>query len=172
MTVKCYSASSAPGTNKGVSYTYSNAAGTNDTVVDGSKPTVLKSLLGTGTNMSADYANVAAASSASAIAVIPGLTGAGPGTDGRKPEDSSSAAAGTAAATQAGSGSGSGSVAGGGAATVQVAASTATGFDQGVPAAATTAKSAGGVVVRGEGWWMMVVSVVVLGVGIGGVGLL
>lgn len=172
VTVKCYSADSAPGTNKGKSYTYSSAAGTNDTVVDGNKATVLKSLLGTGTNMSADYANSAAASSA--IAVIPGLTGAGPGTDGRQPEDSSSAAAAgaTAAATQgvSGSGAGAGSVA----ATQEGAASTATGFDQGVAAAAATTARSGGAAVRGvvggEGVWTAM-SVVLAGLGMGVVGL-
>jgi len=49
--VKCYDAKSAPGTNKGSAYWYNNIAGTNDTVVDGKKNTILKSLLGTGTDM-------------------------------------------------------------------------------------------------------------------------
>ncbi len=81
--VKCYDTDTAPGTNKGKSYTYKNKAGTNDTVVDGDKPTILKSLLGSGTNMTADYAKDTSSQS-SAIAAVPGLTGAGPGTDGRR----------------------------------------------------------------------------------------
>lgn len=84
--VKCFNAPSAPGTNKGKSYTYNDARGTNDTVVDGNKPTILKSLLGTGTNMTADYAKDATTQS-SGVAAVPGLTGAGPGTDGRRPDE-------------------------------------------------------------------------------------
>lgn len=84
--VKCYDADTAPGTNKGKSYTYKNKAGTNDTVVDGDKPTILKSLLGSGTNMTADYAKDTSSQS-SAIAAVPGLTGAGPGTDGRRGDE-------------------------------------------------------------------------------------
>jgi hypothetical protein len=46
--------------------------------------TVLKSLLGTGTNMSANYPSAASSASGSTqtsnLATIPGLSGAGPGT--------------------------------------------------------------------------------------------
>lgn len=84
--VKCFNAPSAPGTNKGKSYTYNDERGTNDTVVDGNKPTILKSLLGTGTNMTADYAKDKTSQS-SGVAAVPGLTGAGPGTDGRRPDE-------------------------------------------------------------------------------------
>ena len=52
--IDCYQTNSAPGTNKGVSYYYNNARGTNDTVVDSNKRTVLKSLDGTGTDMDKD----------------------------------------------------------------------------------------------------------------------
>lgn len=48
--VKCYSASSGPGTNKNKSYSYDNLAGTNNTVVDGDKDTVLGSLSASGLN--------------------------------------------------------------------------------------------------------------------------
>ncbi|KAH6612247.1 concanavalin A-like lectin/glucanase domain-containing protein [Chaetomium sp. MPI-SDFR-AT-0129] len=51
VSVKCFNANSPPGTNKANSYYYNNIKGTNDTVVDSDKPTILKSLLGTGTNM-------------------------------------------------------------------------------------------------------------------------
>jgi beta-glucanase (GH16 family) len=77
--VECFSAKTAPGTNLHTSYTYNNVAGTNDTVVDGSKGTILKSLLGTGTNMTASSGS--SDPSSSEIAQVPGLTGAGPGTD-------------------------------------------------------------------------------------------
>jgi len=96
VTVSCFNATSPPGTNTGVSYTYNNIAGTNDTVVDGNNPTVLKSLLGTGTNMSADYPSSASASGSAATssgeATIPGLSGAGPGTDGHSGDSPSSSA--------------------------------------------------------------------------------
>lgn len=69
VTVACYNATSPPGTNTGTSYYYDSYAGTNNTVVDGDKPTVLKSLLGTGTNMSAALPSGASASS---IANVPG----------------------------------------------------------------------------------------------------
>jgi hypothetical protein len=69
VTVDCFNATSPPGTNLHTSYYYNNAAGTNDTVVDSDKPTVLKSLLGTGTNMTAD---IPAGASASSVATVPG----------------------------------------------------------------------------------------------------
>ncbi|KAK0703990.1 concanavalin A-like lectin/glucanase domain-containing protein [Lasiosphaeria miniovina] len=51
--VKCYNANSPPGTNKKTSYYYNDASATNNTVVDSDKPTVLKSFLGSGTDMNA-----------------------------------------------------------------------------------------------------------------------
>jgi beta-glucanase (GH16 family) len=85
ITVECYDAKSAPGTNQHVSYTYNNARATNDTVVDGNKPTVLKSFQGTGTDMDAggsSNSNTASGSAASptvTAATIPGGTASGPG---------------------------------------------------------------------------------------------
>lgn len=122
VSISCYNAQSPPGTNSGVSYTYNNAIGLNNTVVDGDKPTVLKSLLGTGTNMSADYphassasgskSSAAASASSSDLATIPGLSGAGPGTNGHPGDDSSgssSAAGSSPTGSSSGSDSGSGS---------------------------------------------------------------
>jgi hypothetical protein len=75
VTVDCYNATSPPGTNLHVSYTYDNVAGTNDTVVDGDKPTVLSTIVGTGTNLTAG-------SAASGVATVPGNgNGTGPGQD-------------------------------------------------------------------------------------------
>lgn len=100
VTVDCYNATSAPGTNTGVSYTYNNAVGTNNTVINGKKSTILQSLLGTGTNVSAGLLG----SSASATAqTIPGLSGAGPGTDGHASDAASSGASATGSATSAAS---------------------------------------------------------------------
>jgi len=52
--IDCYDADSAPGTNKGKSYWYNDARATNDTVEDGDKGTVLKSLSATGLDMDKD----------------------------------------------------------------------------------------------------------------------
>lgn len=90
VTVECFNATKAPGTNSGKSYTYNSAVGTNNTVVDGDKPTVLDSLIGTGTNMTAGLLSASASATAE---TIPGLSGAGPGTDGHASDVASSAAA-------------------------------------------------------------------------------
>ncbi len=55
--INCFNANSPPGTNKGVSYTYNAVKATNDSVIDGNKPTVLKSFLGTGLDMNAGDAS-------------------------------------------------------------------------------------------------------------------
>ncbi|KAK3313575.1 glycoside hydrolase family 16 protein [Apodospora peruviana] len=71
--VECYKTNSPPGTNKGVSYYYNDARGTNDTVVDGNKRTSLKSFLGTGTDMDAgSSASSGADPSASTVNSVPG----------------------------------------------------------------------------------------------------
>jgi beta-glucanase (GH16 family) len=96
--INCYDAKSAPGTNNGVSYTYNDERGTNDTVVDGNKPTVLKSLQGTGTDMNAGDPSKQESSSKSGSSskptetaeTIPGLSGAGPGSDNHADGESNS----------------------------------------------------------------------------------
>lgn len=116
--ISCYNAKSPPGTNTGVSYTYNNRAGTNDTVVDGNKPTVLKSLLGTGTDMNAgDPASSSSSGSkpSSTAETIPGLSGAGPGTDshndgsgsGNSPSSGSSSTASSSGSSSTGTSGGS-----------------------------------------------------------------
>ncbi len=86
--MQCYEPPSGARVQGSVSYTYDDVAATNDTVVTGNKPTVLKSLLGSGTDMNADFPSAAASASASAqsseVATVPGLTGAGPGTNGQR----------------------------------------------------------------------------------------
>jgi hypothetical protein len=119
LTISCYNAHSAPGTNTGVSYTYDNVAGTNDTVVDGNKPTVLKSLLGTGTDLNAGDPGTSASASgsskpSSSAQSIPGLTGGSPGSDpqpnsgGASPSSSSSPQSGSSGSSSSGSSSGGG----------------------------------------------------------------
>lgn len=126
----CYSAKSAPGTNTGTSYTYNNVVGTNNTVVDGDSPTVLSSFLGTGTNMSA----VASSAQTSEVAVVPGLSGAGPGVPNAHTESSGTATA-TAAASTADSGT----------------ESTATGFSQfGTSSSSTNKNNANALTVEGK----------------------
>lgn len=85
--VNCYNAKSAPGTNKGSAYWYNNIVGTNDTVVDGNKNTVLKSLLGTGTDMDKeDPSQSSGAPQASGSKMpesVPGQSGMGNGSPDR-----------------------------------------------------------------------------------------
>ena len=94
ITINCYNASSPPGTNTETSYTYNSYAGTNDTVVDGNGGTVLKSFLGTGTDMNAEdsTATGTGASASSTVGTIPGLEGVGVGgsTSQHSGDDSSS----------------------------------------------------------------------------------
>jgi len=80
VTVSCYNATSPPGTNTGVSYTYNGYAGTNDTVVDGKNATVLASFLGTGLDMDAGAASGTASGSAasSTAETVPGMSGGSP----------------------------------------------------------------------------------------------
>ncbi|KUJ22973.1 uncharacterized protein LY89DRAFT_663460 [Mollisia scopiformis] len=104
VTVSCYNATSSPGTNTGVSYTYNGYTGTNDTVVDGTDATVLSSFLATGTNMT--LGAVASGSSSgtqpsTTAETVPGLTGGDPGVDSHS--SSTTAGGSTETATQASS---------------------------------------------------------------------
>jgi len=143
VTISCYNATSAPGTNTGVSYTYDNVSGLNNTVVDGKDPTVLSSFEATGENMSlgASASGTASASKASStVQTVPGLSGAGPGTDshpgdGSSDSSSSSAAATIASSTDSSSGSAStGSSSSG---------SGSGGFSQGGSSSSSSSKSGG-----------------------------
>ena len=108
--VQCYNPPSGANVTGSDSYKYTGLGGTNNTVASTNDPTVLKSLLGTGTNMSADYASAVsssssasgsktATSSASAatsdVATVPGLTGGGPGTNGHNGDSGSSVSSGS-----------------------------------------------------------------------------
>ncbi|KAI0399166.1 glycoside hydrolase family 16 protein [Xylaria palmicola] len=85
VSIECYQTKSGPGTNSGKSYTYDNLAATNNTVIDGDKNTVLKSLLGSGLDMDADYPKSSGAQTSQEV--IPGLSGGGPGTNGQAAGD-------------------------------------------------------------------------------------
>ena len=90
--VECYSPPSGAKVSGSTSYIYDNVSGTNDTVGTTNDATVLKSQLGTGTNMSAAYPSQIATGTASGstpaptseIPTIPGLNGAGTGSNGQR----------------------------------------------------------------------------------------
>jgi hypothetical protein len=129
VTVDCFNATSPPGTNLHTSYYYDSYAGTNNTVVDSDKPTILKSLLGTGTNMSAALPSGASPSS---IATVPG-NGNGTSPSGNDPQNNSTG-------SQQSSSPSDGS--GGSTETAAGSAPTGTGFSQGGGGSSST-KSAG-----------------------------
>ena len=111
--IQCYSPPDGANKQGSKSYIYTDPAGTNKTVEITNDNTVLKSLLGTGTNMSANYPSAASSASGSAhtsnVATIPGLSGAGPGTNGQRGDNTTSSAS---AGSATGSGSGSASTGG------------------------------------------------------------
>lgn len=81
ITIDCFNASAPPGTNQQTSYTFTGVRGTNDTVVDGPKGTVLQSFLGTGLDMLAGGTTGSGASSTAAT--VPGGSNSGPGVNGQ-----------------------------------------------------------------------------------------
>lgn len=137
VTISCYNGTSAPGTNTGVSYTYNDVSGTNNTVVDGKDPTVLGSFLATGEDMSLGASKASGTSSgstpSSTAQTIPGLSGAGPGTDSHSGDDSSSAAAASSGSSPTDSSSGSAST----------SSSGSGGFDQGSGSSGSSSKNGG-----------------------------
>lgn len=86
--VDCYPPPDGVNKTGSKAYIYTAKSGTNDSVAITDDNTVLKSLLGSGTNMDADYPHASAsgtgatAAATSNVATVPGLTGAGPGTNG------------------------------------------------------------------------------------------
>ncbi|KAE9380626.1 glycoside hydrolase family 16 protein [Stipitochalara longipes BDJ] len=80
VTVNCFNASSAPGTNTGVSYTYDGYTGTNNTVVNGKNATVIGSFQATGLDMDlgASSGTGSGASPSSTAETIPGMSGGSP----------------------------------------------------------------------------------------------
>lgn len=108
--VQCYNASSAPGTNKGKSYTYDNASGTNDTVVDGDKDTILSSFLATGSNMTIEDPSTmtVSGSSSTAKSTANSIPGGSNGDSGVDSHASGTTSASTSSSTSADSGSSNG----------------------------------------------------------------
>lgn len=134
VSVTCYGTPPGANVTGSKAYVYNNIAGTGDSVAVTDDNTVLKSLLGSGTDMNKDYPQAApskASSSVSAsniptaslalatptdVATVPGLTGAGPGTNGQRGDTGSSGSA-TNSGSDSGSGSSSGSGSGSGSGT-------------------------------------------------------
>lgn len=83
ITIECFGANSPPGTNKGKSYIYKDAKATQEDVEDGNANTIIKSLLASGLNMDEDYPNSGSTTNSPTQELIPGLSGAGPGTNGQ-----------------------------------------------------------------------------------------
>ena len=128
--VDCYDAPPGANVSGKTSYVYTDNKGVESSIAITGEDTVLKSLLGTGTDKDKDYPKAAGTKSAGAaatsgLATIPGLTGAGPGTDGTRGGDSSGGSSG-------GSGDSGGS---GGATSASASGAAATGgiggFEQG-----------------------------------------
>ena len=108
--VDCYQPPSGANVTGSKAYIYTSSAGTEKSIAETNDGTVLKSLLSTGTDKEKDYpkpapepstksssgtetSSTASSSSAAAtseVATIPGLTGAGPGTDGQRGADKDS----------------------------------------------------------------------------------
>jgi len=86
--VQCYDTPSGANVSGSKSYVYSDRKGLSSSIALTNDDTVLKSLLGTGTDMEKDFPSASAsskgASQTSTVATVPGLTGAGPGTDGTR----------------------------------------------------------------------------------------
>lgn len=103
VSIQCYDPPSGTKKSGSTSYVITKKPGTQDTVEITDKGTVLKSLRGSGTNMSAEEPSAAPlpstsskagtqsqtsssapAASSTEVATVPGLTGVGPGTDGQR----------------------------------------------------------------------------------------
>ena len=127
--IECYQApSDAAFTSGNTSYVYVEKTGVEKSIAVTGNDTVLKSLLGTGTDKDKDYPNSkpsgttksSSPAATSEVATIPGLSGAGPGTDGSRggaDDDSSGSGSGSdngpsGSATSGGSGASSTGVGG------------------------------------------------------------
>ena len=95
ITVECYDPPSDAKGSGDKSYIFTDVDGVESSVEITDKDTVLESLLGNGQDMDKDYPEPSGTSTAkpteySEIPLIPGVSGAGPGTDGRRPDDGDS----------------------------------------------------------------------------------
>ncbi|KAL8669752.1 MAG: hypothetical protein Q9168_005667 [Polycauliona sp. 1 TL-2023] len=94
ISVNCYNPPSGANKTGDKAYVYNAKSGLNNSVAITDDATVLKSLLGTGTDMDKDFPkqksdDKAQPAAPSDVATVPGLTGAGPGTNGHPGNDGS-----------------------------------------------------------------------------------
>ena len=93
--IQCYDTPPKANVSGSNSYTYTGTDGVEKDIAVTDDQTVLKSLLGTGTDRNKDFpkaakpsgtksASTSASAEATEVATVPGLTGAGPGTDGTR----------------------------------------------------------------------------------------
>ena len=92
--VQCYDTPPNANVSGSTSYIYTGTNGVQSDISVTNDQTVLKSLLGTGTDMNKDFPHAAkpsgtkstsaSAAATSEVATVPGLSGAGPGTDGTR----------------------------------------------------------------------------------------
>ena len=92
--VQCYDTPPNANVSGSTSYIYTGTDGVQNNIAVTNDQTVLKSLLGTGTDMNKDFPHAAkpsgtksasaSAAATSEVATVPGLSGAGPGTDGTR----------------------------------------------------------------------------------------
>ncbi|MCJ1272890.1 hypothetical protein MMC21_000679 [Puttea exsequens] len=89
--VECYDPPSGANVSGKSSYVYTDDNGVEKSIAVNNDDHILKSLLGTGTDMDKDFPKAkasgtknAGAAATSTVATVPGLSGAGPGTDGTR----------------------------------------------------------------------------------------
>lgn len=113
--ITCYDApKDAASTSGKTSYVYTDTKQLENNVAITDNSTVLKSLLGSGTDMDKDFpqAKQSGGSQPTDVATIPGLSGAGPGTDGTRGDSGSNGGSSGGSQTSSGSGAGSTGVGG------------------------------------------------------------
>ncbi|OAP56227.1 hypothetical protein AYL99_09406 [Fonsecaea erecta] len=122
VSVQCYDPPAGANVQGSKSYIFTDPAMTNNTVEVTNDNTVLKSFLGTGTNMSAgsNTASASGSSNTSQPATIPGLSGVGTGSNGGRGDN-----------TTGNDGSGSGDDSGSGSNSASATGAASTGFVQG-----------------------------------------
>lgn len=91
VSIECYDPPSGANVNGSKSYIFTDPAMTNNTVEVSDDNTVLKSFLGTGTNLTAGSTTSSGNSSQSSdVATVPGLSGAGSGSNGGRGDNTTS----------------------------------------------------------------------------------
>jgi hypothetical protein len=126
VSVECYDPPSGANVQGSKSYIFSDSSMTNLSVEVTNDNTVLKSFLGTGTNMSAasNTASSSGSSKTSEVATIPGLSGVGTGSNGGRGDNTTGSGDSSSSGSDGGSGSDS-------SATASTSGAASTGFVQG-----------------------------------------